>query len=259
MRRDRGLLMLTSMSTRNLSRSAISTGGGGGDIRGFIRVAPLRSYRRVEGDASDFRQQTYSPKHYDRHRPFEDPRRRQEGHCQASDYYHALCPCCRAVDPSRVYVCLCSQAGESPRAGGWYARQLDRWLCELCCNIWVEANHRSLQKWLLVHLLGLPFGPRTCSHLADTLFVLAYTQSQPLRVKRLAPGAIVPTRGSASAAGFDLYASRPATVPARGKAMVDTDISIALPEGTYGRIAPRSGLGESWLRTLFSELPRCSG
>jgi dUTPase len=29
--------------------------------------------------------------------------------------------------------------------------------------------------------------------------------------------------------------------------MVDTDISIALPEGTYGRIAPRSGLGEWWL------------
>ncbi|BEJ12132.1 hypothetical protein CspHIS471_0205920 [Cutaneotrichosporon sp. HIS471] len=66
--------------------------------------------------------------------------------------------------------------------------------------------------------------------------------NQPLRVKRLAPEAIIPTRGSASAAGFDLYASRDSTVPARGKAMVDTDISIALPEGTYGRIAPRSGL-----------------
>ncbi|CAK9786502.1 dUTP diphosphatase [Cutaneotrichosporon oleaginosum] len=66
--------------------------------------------------------------------------------------------------------------------------------------------------------------------------------NQPLRVKRLAPTAVVPTRGSSSAAGFDLYASRPAVVPARGKAMVDTDISIALPEGTYGRVAPRSGL-----------------
>lgn len=61
-------------------------------------------------------------------------------------------------------------------------------------------------------------------------------------VKRLAPSATVPTRGSAHAAGFDLYASRTATVPARGKAMVDTDISIALPVGTYGRVAPRSGL-----------------
>ncbi|KAF0379292.1 Deoxyuridine 5-triphosphate nucleotidohydrolase [Gigaspora margarita] len=31
-------------------------------------------------------------------------------------------------------------------------------------------------------------------------------------------------------------------VPAKGKALVPTDISIALPEGTYGRVAPRSGL-----------------
>lgn len=67
-------------------------------------------------------------------------------------------------------------------------------------------------------------------------------QNQPMLVKRLAPSATVPTRGSAHAAGFDLYASRTATVPARGKAMVDTDISIALPVGTYGRVAPRSGL-----------------
>lgn len=67
-------------------------------------------------------------------------------------------------------------------------------------------------------------------------------QSEPLRVKRLSPSATIPTRGSAFAAGFDLYASRPSTVPARGKAMIDTDISIALPLGTYGRVAPRSGL-----------------
>jgi dUTP pyrophosphatase len=31
-------------------------------------------------------------------------------------------------------------------------------------------------------------------------------------------------------------------IPAKGKAIVPTDISIALPAGTYGRVAPRSGL-----------------
>ena len=31
-------------------------------------------------------------------------------------------------------------------------------------------------------------------------------------------------------------------LPARGKALVKTDLSIAIPEGTYARIAPRSGL-----------------
>ena len=31
-------------------------------------------------------------------------------------------------------------------------------------------------------------------------------------------------------------------MPARGKAIVPTDLAIKLPLGTYGRVAPRSGL-----------------
>ncbi len=31
-------------------------------------------------------------------------------------------------------------------------------------------------------------------------------------------------------------------VPARGRALLKTDIAIAVPAGTYGRVAPRSGL-----------------
>ncbi|KAK1249098.1 hypothetical protein MKX07_002614 [Trichoderma sp. CBMAI-0711] len=64
----------------------------------------------------------------------------------------------------------------------------------------------------------------------------------PLHVKKLSPQARLPTRGSAFAAGYDLYAAKDTVVPARGKVLVDTDISIAVPAGTYGRIAPRSGL-----------------
>lgn len=63
-----------------------------------------------------------------------------------------------------------------------------------------------------------------------------------LQVKLLSPTARAPTRGSAFAAGYDLYASADTLIPARGKALVDTDISIAVPVNTYGRIAPRSGL-----------------
>ena len=68
--------------------------------------------------------------------------------------------------------------------------------------------------------------------------------SQPpaLQIKLLSPTARAPTRGSAYAAGYDLYASKATTIPARGKVLVDTDISIAVPAGTYGRVAPRSGL-----------------
>lgn len=32
-------------------------------------------------------------------------------------------------------------------------------------------------------------------------------------------------------------------VPAKGKVLIATDLSIACPPGTYGRVAPRSGLG----------------
>eukprot|EP00201_Polytomella_parva_P008713 CAMPEP_0175051230 /NCGR_PEP_ID=MMETSP0052_2-20121109/7678_1 /TAXON_ID=51329 ORGANISM="Polytomella parva, Strain SAG 63-3" /NCGR_SAMPLE_ID=MMETSP0052_2 /ASSEMBLY_ACC=CAM_ASM_000194 /LENGTH=176 /DNA_ID=CAMNT_0016315479 /DNA_START=92 /DNA_END=622 /DNA_ORIENTATION=- len=65
---------------------------------------------------------------------------------------------------------------------------------------------------------------------------------ETLRVKKLVPHAVLPKRGSAGAAGYDLASSEDWVVPARGKAIVPTGISIVVPPGTYGRVAPRSGL-----------------
>lgn len=56
--------------------------------------------------------------------------------------------------------------------------------------------------------------------------------SIPLQVKKLTPQGRLPTRGSEFAAGYDVYAARDTVVPARGKVLVDTDISIAVPVGT---------------------------
>ena len=56
----------------------------------------------------------------------------------------------------------------------------------------------------------------------------------------------IPTRGSEKAAGWDLYASKSTIVPANGKAIIPTGIHIAIPDGYYGRIAPRSSM--SWKR-----------
>lgn len=66
--------------------------------------------------------------------------------------------------------------------------------------------------------------------------------SGPLQVKRLSDKAVLPKRGSAKAAGYDLSSAEDTNVPARGRAVVNLDLSIAIPEGTYARIAPRSGL-----------------
>ena len=77
----------------------------------------------------------------------------------------------------------------------------------------------------------------------DPSDVLAAHSAQ-LDVKLLSDKARLPTAGSAHAAGLDLYAAEQKTVPARGKALVNLQISVAVPIGHYGRVAPRSGLGE---------------
>ncbi|KAG7189126.1 hypothetical protein KM043_008694 [Ampulex compressa] len=49
-------------------------------------------------------------------------------------------------------------------------------------------------------------------------------------------------RGSNKAAGYDLKSAYEYVVPAQGKQLVATDLQVEVPTGTYGRIAPRSGL-----------------
>ncbi|KAI0154819.1 dUTP pyrophosphatase [Xylariaceae sp. FL1272] len=82
----------------------------------------------------------------------------------------------------------------------------------------------------------------TMAENTSNVAVAPLDQAPPLHIKKLSETARLPTRGSAFAAGYDVYASKATTVPARGKVLVDTDIAIAVPAGTYGRIAPRSGL-----------------
>ena len=67
-----------------------------------------------------------------------------------------------------------------------------------------------------------------------------------IQIKKLHPNAVIPTRGSASAAGCDLYACLAGdgelTIPAHHTVMVPTGIAVALPEGTFGGVFARSGL-----------------
>ena len=53
---------------------------------------------------------------------------------------------------------------------------------------------------------------------------------------------MIPKRGSEGAAGLDLSSIIDATIPPGGKMGVPTGVAIKLPQGVYGRIAPRSGL-----------------
>lgn len=64
-----------------------------------------------------------------------------------------------------------------------------------------------------------------------------------LEFMRLHAGARLPTRGSLHAAGLDLYSIESLTLDSRGgRAGVRTGLAVSIPEGFYGRVAPRSGL-----------------
>jgi dUTP pyrophosphatase len=63
-----------------------------------------------------------------------------------------------------------------------------------------------------------------------------------LGIKRLSDDALMPTRGSDGAVGYDLYSNTSCVIPASERGLVSTGIAIILPSGVYGRVAPRSGL-----------------
>jgi len=63
-----------------------------------------------------------------------------------------------------------------------------------------------------------------------------------LLVKKLVENAVIPQRGSEDAAGYDISSVEDTVIPSHGRAVVSTGISISVPDGTYGRIAPRSGI-----------------
>ena len=65
-----------------------------------------------------------------------------------------------------------------------------------------------------------------------------------IQIKKLKENAQLPTRGSAYAAGYDLYAclDEAITIASGETVKVGTGLSIAVPEGYFGAIFARSGL-----------------
>ena len=65
-----------------------------------------------------------------------------------------------------------------------------------------------------------------------------------IKIKRLNEKALIPTRGSAGAAGWDLYAclDEKIVIPAGHTVKIGTGLAIAVPHGFFGAIFARSGL-----------------
>ena len=63
-----------------------------------------------------------------------------------------------------------------------------------------------------------------------------------VKVKRLCNNAKLSVRGTTGVAGYDLAVAQTVVVPRHGKVLVKIGLSISMPTGCYGRIAPRSRL-----------------
>jgi dUTP pyrophosphatase len=76
------------------------------------------------------------------------------------------------------------------------------------------------------------------------------TESVPVLI--VADSELMPTYAKPGDAGCDLRASEAAVVPARGRVLVKTGVSIALPEGYVGLVHPRSGLAAKFGVTVLN-------
>jgi dUTP pyrophosphatase len=65
---------------------------------------------------------------------------------------------------------------------------------------------------------------------------------ESLSFKKLDPDAVLPERASQSSAGLDLYSIEAVSLKPGERRLVRTGLAVAIPEGFYGRVAPRSGL-----------------
>lgn len=63
-----------------------------------------------------------------------------------------------------------------------------------------------------------------------------------LKIKKLNEHVNLPKMSTPQSAGYDLESSESVVIMPGRRAVVSTGLAIQMPEGVYGRIAPRSGL-----------------
>ena len=143
---------------------------------------------------------------------------------------------------------VCTGVERSPSTARHSRHDMPQLIPPSCCMRWTrrtrcqegdDGYHAQVKLWSLVILLHCTFPPSIV--ISDLGFGHGLIVSRS-NCRSMSEFASMPVRGSALAAGYDISASHACTIPARGKNLVKTDLQMAIPEGCYGRIAPRSGL-----------------
>lgn len=68
-----------------------------------------------------------------------------------------------------------------------------------------------------------------------------------VKIAKTEPNARIPTKGSAHAAGWDLYCLEETVVSFRSSVKLRTGLKVAIPEGYEGQVRARSSLGSKGL------------
>ena len=78
------------------------------------------------------------------------------------------------------------------------------------------------------------------------------TMNRNIYIKLLTETATLPSRNTPTDAGLDLYSDDLVLIKSKTWEAVSTGISIAIPDGFYARIAPRSGLAYKYGLDVFA-------
>lgn len=96
------------------------------------------------------------------------------------------------------------------------------------------------------HLKKLPPGPQYVGVVNGDVLHFEVRDYEPneytMEVQKLSAHACTPRRATEGSAGYDLFASAELTILPGSRELVSTGISMKMPPGLYGRVAPRSGL-----------------
>ena len=63
-----------------------------------------------------------------------------------------------------------------------------------------------------------------------------------IKIKKLDPKAVIPTKGSDAAAGVDLHAPKALVIHPNSNGVVSTGLAVEIPDGYFGAIFARSGM-----------------
>ncbi len=94
--------------------------------------------------------------------------------------------------------------------------------------------------------IGMSVSAPTVEDLVVRTQTWGSTEIPVFAARKLALGAKIPSKATKTAAGFDVYALEKGCIAPKMRLAIGTGVSVAIPRGWYGRIAPRSGLAHNF-------------